>query len=68
LFLDRLYGNREVTETEPGLFRRTETSGDGYKVFTLTALLSKSDYTVHLAKMSYGGQERPEFYPTGLRR
>lgn len=68
LFLDQLHGNREVTETEPGLFRRTEISGDGYKVFTLTSLLSKSDYTVHLAKMSYSGSQRPEVYPIDLRR
>jgi len=67
LFLDQLHGNREVTETEPGLFRRTEISGDGYKVFTLTSLLAKSDYTVHLAKMSYSG-DRPGVYPIGLRR
>ncbi len=66
LFLDQVQGNREVTETEPGLFRRTETSGDGYKVFTLTSLVSKPDYTVHLAKMSYRGQ--PGIFDTGLRR
>src|SRR5271157_6593001 len=52
LFLDQLQGTREVTETEPGLFRRTEISGDGYKVFTLTSLLPKHEYTVHLAKMA----------------
>ena len=59
LFLDHVHGNREVTETEPGLFRRTEISGDGYRVFTLTSLVSKPEYTVHIAKMSYaarGGQ------------
>ena len=67
LFLDQLHGNREVTETEPGLFRRTEISGDGYKVFTLTSLLAKADYTVHLAKMSYSG-DRPGVFPIGLRR
>jgi hypothetical protein len=66
LFLDQVQGNREVTETEPGLFRRTEISGDGYKVFTLTSLVSKPDFTVHLAKMSYNG--RPGVYDTGLRR
>jgi len=66
LFLDQLQGTREVTETEPGLFRRTEISGDGYKVFTLTSLVSRPEYTVHLAKMSYRGQ--PGFYETGLRR
>ena len=68
LFLDQVQGNREVTETDPGLFRRTETSGDGYKVFTLTSLVSKPEYTVHLAKMSYSGLGRPDFYPIGLRR
>jgi hypothetical protein len=52
-FLDRLQGTREVTETEPGLFRRTEITGDGYKVFALTSLLPKYEYTLHLAKMSY---------------
>src|SRR5208283_5007290 len=52
LFLDQVQGNREVTETEPGLFRRSEISGDGYKVFSLTSLLPKYEYTVHLAKTS----------------
>ncbi len=67
LFLDQIHGNREVTETEPGLFRRTEISGDGYKVFSLTSLVSKPEYTVHLAKMVYGGNERPGVYPTMYR-
>jgi len=62
-FLDRLQGNREVTETEPGLFRRTEISGEGYKVFALTSLLPKYEYTVHLAKMSYADTMRPDVYP-----
>src|SRR5271165_3880978 len=52
-FLDQLQGTREVTETEPGVFRRTEITGDSYKVFTLSSLLPKDEYTVHLAKMSY---------------
>ena len=52
-FLNQLQGTREVTETEPGVFRRTEITGDRYKVFTLSSLLPKDEYTVHLAKMSY---------------
>jgi hypothetical protein len=67
VFLDQLHGNREVTETEPGLFRRTEISGGGYRVFTLTSLLPKYEYTVHVAKMVYGGYERPGVYPIGYR-
>ena len=59
-FLDRLQGSREVAETEPGLYRRSEISGDGYKVFALTSLLPKYEYTVHLAKMAYSDSE-PRF-------
>jgi hypothetical protein len=66
-FLDQLQGNREVSETEPGLFRRTETSGDGYRVFTLTSLVSKPEYTVHLAKMAYKGSMREGIQPIGMR-
>src|SRR5271169_4416556 len=66
LFLDRLQGTREVIETEPGLFRRTEISGDGYKVFALTSLLPKYEYTVHMAKMSYKDSMRPGVYPMGM--
>ena len=51
-FLDRLDGRREVSESEPGLFRHTEISGDGYKVFELTSLLPKTGFEVHVAKMA----------------
>ena len=64
-FLDQLQGNREVSETEPGLFRRTEVTGAGYKVFALTSLLPKTDYTVHLAKMAYSDTAGPVPYPMG---
>ena len=52
-FLEQISGNREVIETEAGVFRRSEITGDSYKVFTLTALLPKTDYNVHTAKMGY---------------
>ena len=51
-FLDRMSGNREVVETEAGLYRRAEISGDGYKVFTLTTLMPKTGFDVHIAKMT----------------
>ncbi|HEY4930866.1 MAG TPA: DUF6569 family protein [Terriglobales bacterium] len=68
LFLDRLQGTREVSETEPGLFRRTEVSGDGYKVFALTSLLPKYEYTVHLAKMAYSDPAWREVHPMPMVR
>jgi len=67
-FLDRLQGTREVAETEPGLYRRSEISGDGYKVFALTSLLPKHEYTVHLAKMAYSESNRREGHPLPLMR
>ena len=62
-FLDQLRGTREVSETEPGVFRRTEITGEGYKVFTLNSLLPKEEYTVHLAKMSYKEVMFPDVRP-----
>ena len=60
-FLDRMNGNREVIETEPGIFRRAEITGDSYKVFTLTALLPKTGFDIHVAKMTYDKEARLEF-------
>jgi hypothetical protein len=51
-FLDRLQGRKEVVESEPGLYRHTEVSGDGFKVFELTSLLPNTGFDLHLAKMS----------------
>ena len=50
-FVDSLGGHREVSETEPGVFRQTEVTGDGYRVFELTSLLPKTGFDVHIAKM-----------------
>jgi len=38
-------------ETEAGVFRRTEATGDGYKVFTLRGLEPGADFDVHITKM-----------------
>ena len=51
-FLERMDGTREMVESEPGVYRHSEISGDGYKVFALTSLLPKTDFEVHLAKMA----------------
>jgi hypothetical protein len=60
-FLDRMSGNREVIETDPGVFRRAEITGDNYKVFTLTELMTKTEYNVHTAKMLYDKEARLDF-------
>ncbi len=51
-FLNELQGRHETAETEPGIYRQTEISGDGFKVFELTSLLPKTGFPVHVAKMA----------------
>ena len=45
-------GRRETIESEPGVYRQKEVSGDGFKAFSLTSLLPKTGFEVHIAKMA----------------
>ena len=51
-FLNDLEGRHESAETEPGLYRQTEITGDGIKVFELSSILPKTGFAVHVAKMA----------------
>lgn len=51
-FLGDMEGRRETIESEPGIYRHTEINGDGFKAFSLTSLLPKTGFEVHIAKMS----------------
>lgn len=51
-FLEDLEGRRETVETEPGLYRHTEVTGDGFKAFELTSLLPRTGFDLHVAKMA----------------
>jgi ARG/rhodanese/phosphatase superfamily protein len=51
-FLGDMEGRRETIESEPGIYRHTEVTGDGFKAFALTSLLPKTGYDVHVAKMA----------------
>lgn len=51
-FLDDLGGKHETVESEPGLYRHTEITGDGFKAFELTSLLPKTGFDLHIAKMA----------------
>ena len=50
-FLDDMSGNREVVESEPGVFRHTEVVGRGFRVFELASLLPRTGFDVHISKM-----------------
>jgi hypothetical protein len=51
-FLGNMEGRREMIESEPGIYRHTEVSGDGFKAFSLTSLLPKTGFEVHVAKIA----------------
>ena len=51
-FLENLHGRHETVDSEPGLYRHTEVSGDGFKAFELTSLLPKTGFAVHVAKLA----------------
>lgn len=51
-FVGDMEGRRETIENEPGVYRHTEVSGDGFKAFALTSLLPKTGFDVHVAKMA----------------
>ncbi len=51
-FVDDLEGRHSVSESEPGVYRQTESSGPGYKVFTLTSLLPGTGFDLHQSKMA----------------
>ena len=51
-FLADMDGRRETIESEPGIFDTAEVTGDGFKVFSLTSLLPKTGFELHVAKMA----------------
>ena len=51
-FLDDMEGRHQTVDSEPGLYRHTEISGDGFKAFELTTLLPKTGFDLHVAKMA----------------
>ena len=51
-FLSDMEGRHENIESEPGVYRHTEITGDGFKAFSLTSLLPKTGFELHVAKMA----------------
>jgi hypothetical protein len=66
MFIDSTSGGREVVETEPGIFRRSDVTSEGYRVFTLTALLPRTGYLVHLTKMRQTDGDHTRLNPVNL--
>jgi hypothetical protein len=50
-FLDQVEGEHQESDSEPGVYRYTQTTGNGYKVFELTSLLPRTGFDLHWSKM-----------------
>ncbi|HEY6969154.1 MAG TPA: DUF6569 family protein [Candidatus Angelobacter sp.] len=51
-FVDNWKSTHEVVDSEPGLYRQTEMTGDRFRAFELTSLLPKQIFDLHLSKMA----------------
>jgi hypothetical protein len=51
LYMNVLTGGREIVETEPGVYRRTDITGDGFRVFELMSLLPRTGFNIHITKI-----------------
>lgn len=51
-FVEDWQARQEVVESEPGLYRQSEKTGDKFRAFELTSLLPKQNFNVHISKMS----------------
>ncbi|HWZ41937.1 MAG TPA: DUF6569 family protein [Candidatus Saccharimonadales bacterium] len=51
-WVNQWQARHEVTETEPGLYKQTEMTGEKFKAFQLTSLLPKQGFDLHLSKMA----------------
>ncbi len=51
-FVNNWRTRHEVVDSEPGLYRQTEMTGDSFRAFQLTSLLPKQIFDVHLSKMA----------------
>lgn len=51
-FVDNWKATHEVVDSEPGLYRQRELTGESFKAFELTSLLPKQVFDLHLSKMA----------------
>jgi len=59
-FLDRSEGNRQVIESEPGVYRQSETIAPNFKLFTLASLLPGTGFDLHISKIADANGYSPE--------
>ena len=51
-YLQDFGARHETDEVEPGIYRRTELTGNNFTAFALTSLLPGTGFEIHIAKMT----------------
>lgn len=59
-FLNRTEGTREMIESEPGVYRQSETIAPNFKLFTLASLLPGTGFDLHVSKIADANAAVPE--------
>jgi hypothetical protein len=59
-FLNRTEGTREMIESEPGIYRQSETIATNFKLFTLASLLPGTGFDLHISKIADARAMAPE--------
>lgn len=59
-FLNRTEGTREMIESEPGVYRQSETIAANFKLFTLASLLPGTGFDLHISKIADATATVPE--------
>ena len=59
-FLERTEGSRQVVESEPGVYRQSETIAPDFKIFTLASLLPGTGFDLHISKIADANGYIPE--------
>lgn len=59
-FLNRTEGTREMIESEPGIYRQSETIATNFKLFTLASLLPGTGFDLHISKIADATAMAPE--------
>lgn len=59
-FLERTEGTRQTIESEPGVYRQSETIASDFKLFTLASLLPGTGFDLHISKIADASSVIPE--------
>ena len=60
LFLSRTEGTHEISDSEPGIYRQSETVASDFKLFTLASLLPGTGFDLHISKIADTSSMPPE--------